>query len=161
MWHACNPLQGFFHMVLTFVILSPRSDWYYVRSPFLKSHLAADIINHLYELNEVQFDVASRGFDLDSSWPTFARYTCGGRRNTFTLRSHCYELKRYQVFERVYPNRYTFWGKAQYAWGLARSALRGQVGVVAHGAMGRMGKGRLERGMSEIDVRTPCVKLQS
>uniref|UniRef100_A0A3B4DSN0 FYVE and coiled-coil domain-containing protein 1 n=1 Tax=Pygocentrus nattereri TaxID=42514 RepID=A0A3B4DSN0_PYGNA len=48
-------------------------DWYYARSPFLKSHLNADIINHLYELNEVQFDVASRGYDLDSEWPTFAR----------------------------------------------------------------------------------------
>ncbi|XP_026161168.1 FYVE and coiled-coil domain-containing protein 1 isoform X2 [Mastacembelus armatus] len=54
------------------------SDWYYVRSPFLKPHLSADIISHLYELNEVQFDVASRGHDLDASWPTFARRTLGG-----------------------------------------------------------------------------------
>uniref|UniRef100_A0A665SW59 FYVE and coiled-coil domain-containing protein 1 n=1 Tax=Echeneis naucrates TaxID=173247 RepID=A0A665SW59_ECHNA len=53
------------------------SDWYYVRSPFLKPHLSVDIINHLYELNEVQFDVASRGYDLDASWPTFARRTLG------------------------------------------------------------------------------------
>ncbi|XP_038126736.1 FYVE and coiled-coil domain-containing protein 1 [Cyprinodon tularosa] len=53
------------------------SDWYYARSPFLKPHLSADIINHLYELNEVQFDVASRGHDLDASWPTFARRTLG------------------------------------------------------------------------------------
>uniref|UniRef100_A0A6Q2XVJ1 FYVE and coiled-coil domain-containing protein 1 n=1 Tax=Esox lucius TaxID=8010 RepID=A0A6Q2XVJ1_ESOLU len=53
------------------------SDWYYARSPLLKSHLSVDIINHLYELNEVQFDVASRGHDLDSSWPTFARRTLG------------------------------------------------------------------------------------
>nr|XP_019936797.1 PREDICTED: FYVE and coiled-coil domain-containing protein 1 [Paralichthys olivaceus]XP_019936798.1 PREDICTED: FYVE and coiled-coil domain-containing protein 1 [Paralichthys olivaceus] len=53
------------------------SDWYYARSPFLKPHLSVDIINHLYELNEVQFDVASRGHDLDSSWPTFARRTLG------------------------------------------------------------------------------------
>lgn len=52
-------------------------DWYYARSPFLKSHLNADIINHLYELNEIQFDVASRGYDLDSEWPTFARRTLG------------------------------------------------------------------------------------
>lgn len=50
-----------------------RSDWYYARSPFLKSQLNVDIINHLYELNTVQFDVASRGYDLDSEWPTFAR----------------------------------------------------------------------------------------
>ncbi|KAM3865864.1 FYVE and coiled-coil domain-containing protein 1 [Diretmus argenteus] len=53
------------------------SDWYYIRSPFLKSHLTADIINHLYELNQIQFDVAARGHDLDADWPTFARRTLG------------------------------------------------------------------------------------
>ncbi|KAK1803266.1 hypothetical protein P4O66_004054 [Electrophorus voltai] len=53
------------------------SDWYYSRSPFLKPHLSMDIINYLYELNEVQFDLASRGHDLDSAWPTFARRTLG------------------------------------------------------------------------------------
>ncbi|XP_072245745.1 FYVE and coiled-coil domain-containing protein 1 [Leuresthes tenuis] len=53
------------------------SDWYYARSPFLKPHLSVDIINHMYELNDVQFDVASRGHDLDASWPTFARRTLG------------------------------------------------------------------------------------
>ncbi|XP_047443428.1 FYVE and coiled-coil domain-containing protein 1 [Mugil cephalus] len=53
------------------------SDWYYARSPLLKPHLSVDIINHLYELNEVQFDVASRGHDLDAAWPTFARRTLG------------------------------------------------------------------------------------
>ncbi|CAG5861567.1 unnamed protein product [Menidia menidia] len=53
------------------------SDWYYARSPFLQPQLSADIINHLYELNDVQFDVASRGHDLDASWPTFARRTLG------------------------------------------------------------------------------------
>lgn len=49
------------------------SDWYYARSPLLKSHLTADIINHLYELNQIQFDVAARGYDLDADWPNFAR----------------------------------------------------------------------------------------
>ncbi|KAL2089441.1 hypothetical protein ACEWY4_014129 [Coilia grayii] len=58
------------------------SDWYYSRSPFLKPHLSVDIINHLYELNDVQFDVASRGHDLDSAWPTFARRTLGGMTNS-------------------------------------------------------------------------------
>uniref|UniRef100_UPI00398EA1E4 FYVE and coiled-coil domain-containing protein 1 n=1 Tax=Pristiophorus japonicus TaxID=55135 RepID=UPI00398EA1E4 len=53
------------------------SDWYYARSPLLKSHLGSDIINHLYELNELQFDLASRGHDLDASWPTFARRSFG------------------------------------------------------------------------------------
>ncbi|XP_046725451.1 FYVE and coiled-coil domain-containing protein 1 isoform X2 [Silurus meridionalis] len=53
------------------------SDWYYTRSPFLNPRLNMDIVNSLYELNEVQFDVASRGHDLDSDWPTFARRTLG------------------------------------------------------------------------------------
>ncbi|XP_024129804.1 FYVE and coiled-coil domain-containing protein 1 isoform X2 [Oryzias melastigma] len=53
------------------------SDWYYARSPFLKPHLTADIINHLYELNQIQFDVAARGYDLDADWPVFARRTLG------------------------------------------------------------------------------------
>ncbi|MBN3274717.1 FYCO1 protein, partial [Polyodon spathula] len=53
------------------------SDWYCARSPLLKPHLNADIINHLYELNEIQFDIASRGHDLDAAWPTFARRTLG------------------------------------------------------------------------------------
>ncbi|CAJ1072780.1 FYVE and coiled-coil domain-containing protein 1-like isoform X1 [Xyrichtys novacula] len=59
------------------------SDWYYARSPFLKSHLTADIINHLYELNQIQFDVAARGYDLDADWPSFARRTLGSASSAF------------------------------------------------------------------------------
>ncbi|XP_058039355.1 FYVE and coiled-coil domain-containing protein 1 [Ahaetulla prasina] len=51
------------------------SDWYYARSPFLNPKLSSDIIGHLYELTEIQFDLASRGYDLDAGWPTFARRT--------------------------------------------------------------------------------------
>ncbi|XP_051818176.1 FYVE and coiled-coil domain-containing protein 1 isoform X1 [Antechinus flavipes] len=51
------------------------SDWYYARSPFLKPKMSSDIIGQLYELTEVQFDLASRGYDLDAGWPTFARRT--------------------------------------------------------------------------------------
>ncbi|XP_054847147.1 FYVE and coiled-coil domain-containing protein 1 isoform X2 [Eublepharis macularius] len=51
------------------------SDWYYARSPFLNSKLSSDIVGQLYELTEVQFDLASRGYDLDTAWPTFARRT--------------------------------------------------------------------------------------
>lgn len=50
------------------------SDWYYARSPFLKPKLSSDIVGQLYELTDVQFDLASRGYDLDAAWPTFARY---------------------------------------------------------------------------------------
>ncbi|KAM7400396.1 hypothetical protein PAMA_004879 [Pampus argenteus] len=62
------------------------SDWYYARSPFLKSHLTADIINHLYELNQIQFDVAARGYDLDAEWPNFARRTIGAASSAFLWR---------------------------------------------------------------------------
>lgn len=51
------------------------SDWYYARSPFLKPRLSSDIVGQLYELTDVQFDLVSRGYDLDSAWPTFARRT--------------------------------------------------------------------------------------
>lgn len=51
------------------------SDWYYARSPFLKPRLSSDIVGQLYELNDVQFDLVSRGYDLDAAWPTFARRT--------------------------------------------------------------------------------------
>ncbi|XP_045153556.1 FYVE and coiled-coil domain-containing protein 1 isoform X2 [Echinops telfairi] len=51
------------------------SDWYYARSPFLKPKLSSDIVGQLYELTEVHFDLASRGYDLDAAWPTFARRT--------------------------------------------------------------------------------------
>ncbi|KAM9322501.1 FYVE and coiled-coil domain-containing protein 1 isoform 2-T4 [Pholidichthys leucotaenia] len=66
------------------------SDWYYARSPLLKTHLTADIINNLYELNQIQFDVAPRGYDLDADWPSFARRTLGaGSRLLWTPPSRC------------------------------------------------------------------------
>ncbi|EPY89027.1 FYVE and coiled-coil domain-containing protein 1 [Camelus ferus] len=54
------------------------SDWYYARSPFLKPKLSSDIVGQLYELTDVQFDLASRGYDLDAAWPTFARSSYHG-----------------------------------------------------------------------------------
>ncbi|XP_014812443.1 PREDICTED: FYVE and coiled-coil domain-containing protein 1 isoform X2 [Calidris pugnax] len=51
------------------------SDWYYARSPFLNSKMSSEIVGQLYELTDVQFDLASRGYDLDAAWPSFARRT--------------------------------------------------------------------------------------
>ncbi|NXV80748.1 FYCO1 protein, partial [Atlantisia rogersi] len=51
------------------------SDWYYARSPFLNSKLSSEIVGQLYELTDIQFDLASRGYDLDAAWPVFARRT--------------------------------------------------------------------------------------
>uniref|UniRef100_A0A8C2ZXQ1 FYVE and coiled-coil domain autophagy adaptor 1 n=1 Tax=Cyclopterus lumpus TaxID=8103 RepID=A0A8C2ZXQ1_CYCLU len=69
-----------------FVNQKVTSEWYYARSPFLKSHVTADIINHLYELNQIQFDVAARGYDLDADWPIFARRTLGTASPAFGWR---------------------------------------------------------------------------
>ncbi|XP_061852692.1 FYVE and coiled-coil domain-containing protein 1 isoform X2 [Colius striatus] len=52
-----------------------QSDWYYARSPFLNSKMSSDIVGQLYELTDIQFDLASRGYDLDAAWPAFARRT--------------------------------------------------------------------------------------
>nr|XP_045365810.1 FYVE and coiled-coil domain-containing protein 1 isoform X2 [Camelus bactrianus] len=62
------------------------SDWYYARSPFLKPKLSSDIVGQLYELTDVQFDLASRGYDLDAAWPTFARRTLGTGSSAYLWR---------------------------------------------------------------------------
>ncbi|XP_064643484.1 FYVE and coiled-coil domain-containing protein 1-like isoform X3 [Lineus longissimus] len=53
------------------------SDWYNAKSIWLKPNTSSVIINALYDLNDVQFDLAPRGYDLDASWPSFARKTFG------------------------------------------------------------------------------------
>ncbi|XP_052507622.1 FYVE and coiled-coil domain-containing protein 1 isoform X3 [Budorcas taxicolor] len=62
------------------------SDWYYARSPFLKPKLSSDIVGQLYELTDVQFDLASRGYDLDAAWPTFARRTLATSSSAYLWR---------------------------------------------------------------------------
>lgn len=62
-----NSTSGFLFLFLF------SSDWYYARSPFLNPKMSSDIVGQLYELTDVQFDLASRGYDLDAAWPAFAR----------------------------------------------------------------------------------------
>ncbi|XP_051870172.1 FYVE and coiled-coil domain-containing protein 1-like [Pristis pectinata] len=45
------------------------SDWYYARSPFLSDRLREDIVEQLYALNAITFDLPLMGVDLDTSWP--------------------------------------------------------------------------------------------
>ncbi|XP_059823493.1 FYVE and coiled-coil domain-containing protein 1-like [Hypanus sabinus] len=45
------------------------SKWYYARSPFLSDTLRLDIVEHLYALNEVTFELPLIGVHLDMSWP--------------------------------------------------------------------------------------------
>ncbi|XP_072436147.1 uncharacterized protein [Chiloscyllium punctatum] len=45
------------------------SEWYYARSPFLSDRLRSDIVDKLYSLNGINFDLDLEGVDLDSAWP--------------------------------------------------------------------------------------------
>uniref|UniRef100_A0A8C5PZB7 FYVE and coiled-coil domain-containing protein 1 n=1 Tax=Leptobrachium leishanense TaxID=445787 RepID=A0A8C5PZB7_9ANUR len=60
-------------------------DWYFARSPFLNTKTSLEIVGYLYELTDVQFDLASRGYDLDAAWPTFARRTLGSSGSAYNL----------------------------------------------------------------------------
>ncbi|XP_064594359.1 FYVE and coiled-coil domain-containing protein 1-like isoform X3 [Liolophura sinensis] len=53
------------------------SDWYTVRSVWLNHIQKNTIITALYELNDINFDLLPRGYDLDSAWPSFSRITHG------------------------------------------------------------------------------------
>uniref|UniRef100_S4RYM5 FYVE and coiled-coil domain containing 1a n=1 Tax=Petromyzon marinus TaxID=7757 RepID=S4RYM5_PETMA len=50
------------------------SDWYSTKSPLVKKELVTEMISHLYELNQLPFDLAPRGYDLDAEWPSYARH---------------------------------------------------------------------------------------
>ncbi|XP_072117211.1 uncharacterized protein [Mobula birostris] len=56
------------------------SNWYYARSPFLSDTHRLDIIEHLYALNEVTFELPLIGVDLDMSWP-IARWESKSHRS--------------------------------------------------------------------------------
>ncbi|XP_032807050.2 FYVE and coiled-coil domain-containing protein 1 isoform X4 [Petromyzon marinus] len=53
------------------------SDWYSTKSPLVKKELVTEMISHLYELNQLPFDLAPRGYDLDAEWPSYARRALG------------------------------------------------------------------------------------
>ncbi|XP_002742000.2 FYVE and coiled-coil domain-containing protein 1-like [Saccoglossus kowalevskii] len=53
------------------------SDWYKPKSVLLNSNYCMLIINDLYDLNDIQFDLSPTGYDLDNAWPTFARKSFG------------------------------------------------------------------------------------
>ncbi|XP_059503587.1 FYVE and coiled-coil domain-containing protein 1-like [Stegostoma tigrinum] len=59
-------------------------DWYYARSPFLSDRLRSDIVDMLYSLNEINFDLDLEGVDLDTAWPLGKREYKIPRRTTTT-----------------------------------------------------------------------------
>ncbi|XP_060078063.1 FYVE and coiled-coil domain-containing protein 1-like [Ylistrum balloti] len=57
------------------------SDWFYPKSVWLQHDERNKIISALYDLNDIQFDLAARGYDLDNAWPSFARKNISGVNN--------------------------------------------------------------------------------
>ncbi|XP_033624733.1 FYVE and coiled-coil domain-containing protein 1-like isoform X1 [Asterias rubens] len=53
------------------------SEWYNLSSVLLNAIHGATITTAVYDLNDIQFDLAPTGYDLDTAWPTFARKTLG------------------------------------------------------------------------------------
>jgi len=54
------------------------NDWYNQMAVWIQPRAVSPLINILYDLNDLQFDLSPHGYDLDASWPTFARKTFGG-----------------------------------------------------------------------------------
>lgn len=53
------------------------SDWYHPSSPWLQHKHSSILIDALYDLNDVNFDLIPIGYDLDNTWPSFARKNPG------------------------------------------------------------------------------------
>ncbi|XP_046649469.1 FYVE and coiled-coil domain-containing protein 1-like isoform X2 [Daphnia pulicaria] len=53
------------------------SEYYSANSLFSKQTWKSSFISSLYELNDIQYDLAPTGYDLDVGWPTFARKQFG------------------------------------------------------------------------------------
>uniref|UniRef100_A0A0P6CYD7 Putative FYVE and coiled-coil domain-containing protein n=1 Tax=Daphnia magna TaxID=35525 RepID=A0A0P6CYD7_9CRUS len=53
------------------------SEYYSANSLFSQQTWKSSFISSLYELNDIQYDLAPTGFDLDVGWPTFARKQFG------------------------------------------------------------------------------------
>ncbi|XP_059351250.1 FYVE and coiled-coil domain-containing protein 1-like isoform X4 [Daphnia carinata] len=56
---------------------SVTGEYYSANSLFSKQTWRSSFIASLYELNDIQYDLAPTGYDLDVGWPTFARKQFG------------------------------------------------------------------------------------
>ncbi|CAG5125078.1 unnamed protein product, partial [Candidula unifasciata] len=51
---------------------SKTFDWFTTTSVLLDEKTCQSLINSLYDLNSLHFDLSPRGYDLDVSWPSFS-----------------------------------------------------------------------------------------
>lgn len=55
------------------------SDYFQPKSIWLNHDKSSSLISNLYDLTDLQFDLAPRGYDLDNAWPSFAKKTPGNQ----------------------------------------------------------------------------------
>ncbi|KAM5326847.1 RUN and FYVE domain-containing protein 4 [Glossophaga mutica] len=69
---------------LQFCLLSPQltREWYGPRSPLVCPELQEDILDSLYALNGVAFDLDLQRPDLDGAWPMFSESRCSSSSRT-------------------------------------------------------------------------------
>ncbi|XP_046570399.1 FYVE and coiled-coil domain-containing protein 1-like [Haliotis rubra] len=48
-------------------------EWFHPQSVWYQKGLTSGLINSLYDLTDVHFDLSPRGYDLDTAWPSFAK----------------------------------------------------------------------------------------
>ncbi|XP_005104668.1 FYVE and coiled-coil domain-containing protein 1 [Aplysia californica] len=53
-------------------------DWFLPSSALMSPKDSQSLISSLYDLNSLHFDLAPRGYDLDTSWPSFANKSGSG-----------------------------------------------------------------------------------
>ncbi|XP_004376359.2 RUN and FYVE domain-containing protein 4 isoform X2 [Trichechus manatus latirostris] len=69
---------------LQLCLLNPEltREWYGPRSPLVCRELQEDILDSLYSLNGVAFDLDLQRPDLDGAWPMFSESRCSNSRKT-------------------------------------------------------------------------------
>ncbi|XP_072817731.1 RUN and FYVE domain-containing protein 4 isoform X2 [Vicugna pacos] len=69
---------------LQLCLLNPEltREWYGPRSPLVCPELQEDILDSLYALNEVAFDLDLQWPDLDGAWPMFSESHCSNSNRT-------------------------------------------------------------------------------
>ncbi|XP_067686016.1 FYVE and coiled-coil domain-containing protein 1-like isoform X2 [Haliotis asinina] len=55
-------------------VQNPKTgEWFHPQSVWYQRGLTNGLINSLYDLTDVHFDLSPRGYDLDTAWPSFAK----------------------------------------------------------------------------------------
>lgn len=78
-WHVSwlLPSLGYCSFLSAHVFSSLPRQWYNESSILRQPGAFSAVVNDLYDLNDIQFDLAPSGHELDTAWPSFARSAIG------------------------------------------------------------------------------------